>query len=291
MKPSEIEPTRLLALLAEGRALLGADADARIDLRVLVEHYTGLTHTHQLMDADYPVTPEVAERVRAAFQRRAQGEPVAYITGRRSFWRHEFLVTPATLIPRPETEHLVEWALEKIPQNLCCTVVDLGTGSGAIALSLAFERPQVLVLGCDFSATALNVAQANQSRILSMKPRNLCWIRGSWAQMLAPQSVDMIVSNPPYICADDPHLSQGDVRFEPTSALVAGEAGLDDYRLIINQAQYALKLGGWLLFEHGHTQAELVQALLDQAGFVAIETRQDLAGHPRNTIGQKPESI
>ncbi|MGC8698476.1 MAG: peptide chain release factor N(5)-glutamine methyltransferase, partial [Halothiobacillus sp.] len=251
MKPSEPELIPLSALLAEGRAILSANtsAEPQVDARLLIEHATGLNRTRQLANPDGLVPMAQAEQARAAFARRAGGEPVAYIVGYRSFWHHDFLVTKDTLIPRPETEHLVEWALDKIPLYQEVTVIDLGTGSGAIALSLAIERPNALVIGCDLSRAALRVARANQAQMAPNAPKPVGWINGHWACMLKAHRADLIVSNPPYIAADDPHLNQGDVRFEPRSALVAEGEGLDDYRVIIKQAYRVLKPGGWLIFE------------------------------------------
>jgi release factor glutamine methyltransferase len=288
MKHSEPELISVSALLAEGLAILSANtpADAQVDVRLLIEYTTGLNRTRQLANPDGLVPMEQAEQVRAAFARRAHGEPVAYIVGHRSFWHHEFQVTSVTLIPRPETEHLVEWALEKILLHQSVTVIDLGTGSGAIALSLAADRPNATVIGCDLSWDALRVARANQAQIVPNAAKPVGWIGGHWACMLKAHSADLIVSNPPYIAADDPHLNQGDVRFEPRCALVAGGEGLEDHRVIIKQASRVLKPGGWLIFEHGYNQGESVQALLAEAGFVSIETRRDLAGLPRNTAGK-----
>ena len=288
MKHSEPESIAVSALLAEGRAILSANtlADAQVDVRLLLEYATGLNRTRQLANPDGMVPMAQADHARAAFARRAQGEPIAYIIGHRSFWHHEFQVTPATLIPRPETEHLVEWALEKIPLHHEVMVIDLGTGSGAIALSLAADRPHATVIGCDLSLAALRVARGNQARIAPNAPKPVAWICGHWACMLKPQRADLIVSNPPYIAADDPHLNQGDLRFEPQSALVAGGEGLDDYRVIVQQACHVLKPGGWLLFEHGCHQGEAVQALLVEAGFISVETRLDLAGLQRTTAGK-----
>ncbi len=286
MKPSEIEGVTIAALLNEGRVILSGNPDVQTDARILIEHSTGLTRTRQLANPDAIVPPAQVERTRSAFLRRAAGEPIAYILGRRSFWQHDFIVSPATLIPRPETEHLVAWALEKISPNQSITLIDLGTGSGAIALSLACERPMAQVIGCDYSAAALRIAQANQAQIQPNAINPVRWLCGHWADMLAPRCADVIVSNPPYIAPDDPHLAQGDLRFEPRSALVAEGEGLDDYRAIIQQARRVLKPDGWLIFEHGYNQAESVQALLAAAGFTAIETRSDLAGVPRNTAAK-----
>lgn len=275
----------LAGLLAEGHALLGSTPDAQVDLRVLVECITGIDRARQLIAPEHPVLEPVAARLRWAFAQRAQGVPVAYLLGTRGFWRHDFLVTPDTLIPRPETELLLEWALELLPIDAAKTVADLGTGSGILSICLAAERPRATMIAGDISAGALAVARRNQHVIVPSQ--SILWIRGNWAASIAGASLDMIVSNPPYIPQDDPHLLAGDLRFEPRSALAAGIDGLDDYRLLIQQAASALRHNGWLLLEHGHDQAEAVQMLMRQHGFSSLETRMDFAGLPRTTGGKK----
>ncbi len=193
-------------------------------------------------------------------------------------------VASHTLIPRPDTELLVETALALLPSSPA-TLLDLGTGSGAIALALACERPQWQVTGVDRIDEAVALAEGNRARL---QLANACFTASHWFSALAGQRFDLIVSNPPYIAAGDPHLSQGDVRFEPSSALVAGVDGLDDIRLIIQQAPQFLRAGGWLLLEHGFDQAEAVRELLSAQGFMAVESRRDLGGHQRISLGQWP---
>ena len=216
-------------------------------------------------------------------ERRLQGEPVAYLTGKRGFWTLDLQVNRATLIPRPETELLVEQALLHQPQNQPCQVLDLGTGSGAIALAIASERPSSQVTAIEISADALAVAQANAKR-LGIK--NIQFLHGNWFEPLQKQCFDLIVSNPPYIACHDPHLQQGDVRHEPATALVSGEDGLDAIRIIIGQAAEYLKKDAWLLFEHGYDQADAIAKLLKKKHYKNITQVRDLAGHVRVSGGQ-----
>ena len=224
------------------------------------------------------------ERFQAALARRRAGEPVAYILGRQGFWSLDLDVASHTLIPRPDTELLVETALALLPATPL-QVLDLGTGTGAIALALACERPAWQVTGVDRVPEAVALAQGNGIRLQMANAR---FAESCWFSALAGQRFQLIVSNPPYIAAADPHLSQGDVRFEPSSALVAGSDGLDDIRLIIEQAPEHLLAGGWLLLEHGFDQAEAVRELLVQRGFATVESRRDLGGHQRISLGQWP---
>ena len=215
-------------------------------------------------------------------ERRRAGEPVAYILGQQGFWSLDLEVAPHTLIPRPDTELLVETALELLPATPL-RVLDLGTGTGAIALALASERGGWRVTGVDRVDEAVALAERNRQRL---QLSNAEFRPSQWFSALAGERYGLIVSNPPYIAADDRHLGEGDVRFEPASALVSGVDGLDDIRQIIAQAPQHLELGGWLLLEHGYDQAEAVRALLAGGGFVAVESRRDLGGHQRISLGQ-----
>ncbi len=216
-------------------------------------------------------------------ERRLKGEPSAYITGEREFWSLSLHVTADTLIPRPESELLVELALAHIPHDQPCNIADLGTGSGAIALAIASERPQSHIVAVDLSAAALTVAEGNRNRhALS----NVTLIQGDWLTPLNRDSFRVIVSNPPYICEDDRHLNQGDLPFEPRSALVAMENGLRDIRRIITSSRERLDIDGWLLIEHGYDQSLDVMQLFKAHGYHNITTHQDLSGQPRVVAGQ-----
>jgi release factor glutamine methyltransferase len=217
--------------------------------------------------------------------RREQGEPVAHILGRREFWSLELAVSPDTLIPRPETELLVDAALARIPLDAEWQIADLGTGSGAIALAIASERPACNVVAVERGADALAMARANAERLAI---GNVEFLAGDWFEPLTGRHFQMIVSNPPYIPADDPHLQQGDVRFEPASALVSGDDGLDDIRHLITKAKNFLVSPGWLLLEHGHDQGRAVITLLQGAGYQRIENHRDLLGNDRLAIGAIP---
>jgi len=214
---------------------------------------------------------------------RADGIPIAYLTGQREFWSREFKVTPEVLIPRPDTELLIETSLNLLSKIPAPKILDLGTGSGVIAITLALELPYVQILAVDKSTAALNIAQENANIHIC---NNIEFQISSWFQSIATQKFDLIVSNPPYIAATDPHLQTGDLRFEPQTALIAGTTGLDDIKEIVsNSAQY-LTCNGWLLIEHGCTQKSAVQTLFQQYGYQNIQTYQDLSLLPRVTVGQ-----
>jgi len=222
----------------------------------------------------------VLDRLEALLQRRIAGEPLAYITGHKEFFGLPLEIDVRVLDPRPDTETLVEWALELMPQNAPCDLIDLGTGSGAIALALKHQRPLACVSAVDASADALALAQTNAERL----QLPVHFIASHWLQDVQGL-FDLIVSNPPYIRADDPHLAA--LRHEPLQALASGPEGLDDIRTIIDQAPDRLKPGGWLLLEHGYDQAEQVRELLKQSGWINVQSRRDLAGIERCTGAQK----
>ena len=257
----------------------------RVDAEVLLQQVLRRSPSWLIAHADDVLSLADEQAFRALVQRRLAGEPVAYITGRRGFWSLELEVTPATLIPRPETELLVELALSRLPEEQPVEVVDLGTGSGAIALAIGTERPQARILGIDASAAALEVAVRNGRRLCIP---NVRFVEGDWLAPLGTRRVDLIVSNPPYIEADDPHLTRGDLRFEPASALASGADGLDDIRRIVTDAHTHLQSGGWLLFEHGWNQGEACRALLQAAGYAEVFTAQDLEQRDRVSGGRHP---
>ncbi len=268
-------------LAAAAQALAGDEA--RLEAEVLLLHVLGQPRAWLYAHADDELPSPQHEGFERLVQRRRAGEPVAYLTGTREFWSLALRVTAATLIPRADTERLVELALERLPPATPLRVADLGTGSGAIALALASERPQVRVVATDASAAALAVARQNAEL---NKISNVEFAEGSWLTAAAQQRFDLIVSNPPYIAADDAHLQQGDLRFEPHSALAAGADGLDDIRLIVAAAGSHLQDGAWLLLEHGFDQGGAVRALLEAAGFANVATWQDLCGLDRVSGGR-----
>ena len=265
------------------QSLFSASLLNALELRILIEKATGFSRVQQIAHSDHQLTALEAARLLALIQRRITGEPIAYIVGEREFFGLSFQVTPQVLIPRPETELLVELALERIPKN--GSAVDLGTGSGVIAVSLAYERQDIKMAATDVSEGALAIAKANAKRILGDE-RRICFFLGDWYQALKGQDrYDVIVSNPPYIHHQDDHLSQGDLRFEPRNALTDFADGLSAYERIIRGANRFLKSNGWLLMEHGYNQAQDVQEILGKNGFTSISTWQDLAGIGRVTGG------
>lgn len=267
------------------QSLAASSPSPRLDAEVLLMHATGLGRTALITHADAPLTTEQEAVLSALLARRVRGEPVAYLTGTREFWSLELHVTPDVLIPRPETELLVEQALTHIPRDAAWTIVDLGTGSGAIALAIASERPHCRILATDASERALAVARANAQRLAI---GNVEFLHGEWFAPLAGRVFDLIASNPPYIAEGDPHLDAGDVRFEPRAALASGPDGLDAIRLLAARSPTHLTTGGWLLLEHGYDQQTSVRSLLASHGFQDITGYRDLAGNARVTAGRKP---
>lgn len=253
------------------------------DAEILLEHVTGKGRTFLLAFGETLLDASQLERLSALLARRLNGEPVAYLTGEREFWSLPLAVSPATLIPRPDTECLVEQALQCMASFSAPTVLELGTGTGAIALALASERPECQVTGVDVQPDAVALAQRNSA---ALHLSNVQFLQGSWFEPVAATCFSLIVSNPPYIDAEDTHLREGDVRFEPLSALVAGEGGLADLRWISQQAPHYLKNNGWLLLEHGWQQGEPVRQLLQQRGFHQVATCRDYGGNERVTLGQ-----
>lgn len=256
--------------------------EARSEVQALLQNELGVNRAYLLAHPERVLTEQELSRYQASLQRRLQGEPLAYILGEREFYGLNFKVTPATLIPRPDTELLVELALARI-STAGCRVLDLGTGSGAIALAIAHARPDAEVTAVDASEPALSVALENAR---NLHIHNVSFVPGDWFAALAGRRFDLIVSNPPYIAENDRHLAQGDLRFEPASALASGSDGLDDIRRIISEAGAHLVAGGWLMLEHGYDQAEQVRALLLKAGFKNVRSDKDLAGIERVSGGQ-----
>ena len=265
----------------------------RAEARRLLASLTGQPLTWFMAHGDDPADPDTTTRFQALAERRRAGEPLAYLLGQQEFYGRPFAVSPAVLIPRADTETLVETALEQLllqrqqRRAVPLSLLELGTGSGIIAITLALEAPDTEVHAVERSPDALAVAQQNAK---ALGADRIHWHTGNWWQALAcPRRFDLIVSNPPYIAAGDHHLQQGDLRFEPPQALAAGPDGLDDLRIIIGGAPAHLNPGGWLLLEHGYDQEAPVQALLRDAGFADVFTRRDLAGQPRVSGGRWQE--
>ena len=258
-----------------------------LDAQVLLAHVLARDRAWLAAHAGDGLERAALERFFALAKRRREGEPVAYLTGRREFWGLDLAVSEAVLIPRPETETLVEAALARLPADADVRVLDLGTGSGAIALALAHERPRASVLALDASEAALALAAANAQRLALP---NVRFLRSDWYGALPADAApfDAIVANPPYVAADDPHLREGDLRFEPLRALRAGADGLDALRTIVAGGRARLRPGGWLIVEHGYDQADALRGLLAAAGFLALSSLRDLAGIARVAAGQAP---
>lgn len=270
-------------LLQEAAETITDSDTARLDAEVLLSFVLDRNRAWLYTWPDKVLTQESAERYRALIKRRSSGEPVAYLTGVREFWGLELSCDNTTLIPRPETELLVEQSLQLLLPDQA-QVLDIGTGTGAIALALAKERPRWHLRGTDSSAGAIKLARAN-ARKLGI--RNVKWFKGDWFQPLdADVRFDLILSNPPYIPEGDEHLRQGDVRFEPHSALVSGEDGLDAIRRLVAGAGYWLNPKGWILLEHGYNQASDVRQILAAQGFNSISSFEDFAGHKRATLAR-----
>ena len=273
-------------ILQRDRLLLQTALDldsssARIEVQCLLQAVLKVNRAYLLTHPERELNADESARYSELFERRLLGEPIAYLLGTREFFGLNFRVTRATLIPRPDTELLVELALQHIGQ--CDRVLDMGTGSGAIALAIAHTRPDVEVVAVDASEAALIVAQFNA---LALMVHNVRLLHSDWFTQLADERFDLIVSNPPYIEADDVHLLQNDIRFEPLTALASGIDGLDDIRRISSQAKGHLNNGGWLMLEHGYNQAARVRDLLQQTGFAEVSSHRDMSGIERVTMGR-----
>jgi release factor glutamine methyltransferase len=261
----------------------------RLDAELLLEHVTGLARTQFHAFPERPIPPQAAWSFQQLVKRRMQGEPIAYIRGQQEFWSLLFEVSPAVLVPRPETELVVERALEHLDATAELRVLDLGTGSGAIALAIASERPNAHITAIDVSPDALAIATRNAARLQTPRVR---FLQGHWygalkaAQENETERFDLIVSNPPYIAADDPDLHPLVRRYEPKAALIPGPSGFEAIRSIVSGAPQHLTPGGWLILEHGWKQSAYVRDLLVRAGFAHVRSHADLAGHERVTCGR-----
>jgi release factor glutamine methyltransferase len=283
--PESAAPATVYELLLAAQSRLrsgtaGFDSP-RLDAEVLLAHALGRDRGYLLAHADAPVSSDVAQRFTALIERRADGEPVAYLTWRREFWSLDFATGPEVLVPRPETELVVERALALCP-GAVADVADLGTGSGAIALACAHERPEWRLVATDLSAAALACAEGNARRL---RIDNVQFLQGRWCEPLGARRFDLVLSNPPYVAAGDPALRA--LRFEPRSALESGPQGLDDLRVIITTASPHVKPGGALVLEHGSDQGRQVAEMLVAAGFAHVVCHADLAGRPRVTEARR----
>jgi release factor glutamine methyltransferase len=258
--------------------------DARQEAELLLEVCCSISRSQLFSHPEKKLTAEQVKLFNTALQRRLSGEPLAYIAGSRGFWDMELKLSPDVLIPRPDSECLVEQALARIPLETDWQIADLGTGSGAIAIAIARERPRCTVTATDISEAALDIARQNS---VTYAAENVMFASGSWGQALGKGVFNMIVSNPPYIRTGDPHLQQGDLPAEPLIALISGEDGLDDIRLIISESESYLRPGGWLLLEHGYDQAGEVTELLMAAAYSEVFTQKDYAGNDRVSGGRK----
>lgn len=264
------------------RLLANASTIDRRDAEILLAACWRRSRSQLLATLGDAVPAEVAARFEEARRQRADGVPVAYLLGRREFWSLDFTVTPAVLVPRPETELLVQRVLDLVPAPIA-EVADLGTGSGAIAIALAHERPRWRVVGTDLSGLALAVARSNGERLAGGRVE---WVSGDWYAALGDRRFDALASNPPYVAADDPVLVADGLRHEPRTALTPGGDGLASLATLINGAPGHLRPGGWLALEHGTAQGEAVRALLVARGFTHVTSHRDLAGHERVTEGK-----
>lgn len=264
------------------RDVLGNSEIPRRDAEFLLLHCVGQADRGWLIAHNLDEVPiQALDDFKAACQQRARGLPLAYIVGRREFWSLSLAVTPDVLIPRPETELLVEWVLEHIGPEDGKSMLDLGTGSGAIALACKHDAPSLTVTACDISARALAVANKNALDLsLSIE-----FLQSDWFSAMGDRRWSLIVANPPYVAHVDPHLSQGDLRFEPQGALTDGSDGLGAIRRIIEESPEYLERGGWLFIEHGYDQAKAVNTLFKARGFADVSLRRDLAGRPRASGG------
>lgn len=278
----------ILQLLSAATAKLQASESARLDAEILLALSLDQPRSYLYSHPEQAVSDDTLVTFNTLMEKRQAGTPVAYLTGRQEFWSLPLTINETVLIPRPETELLVEQALLKIPADTPHTIADLGTGSGAIALAIASERPLCQVFAVDLVLPGLLLAKQNAQQA---GLNNIHFLCTDWGNALKTRSLDMIISNPPYIAESDPHLTMGDVRFEPRLALVAGPEGLDDIQQIIKQSMTTLKADGWLLLEHGYEQQEAIAGLLQEHNYTGITGCNDLAGLPRVSLGQMKTSI
>lgn len=271
------------ALVLATQCLSKTSDSALLDAEVLLCHVLGKSRSHLRAWPEKKLTIAVQKQFEQLLTRRSLGEPIAYITGHKEFWSRCFKVTPDVLIPRPDTELLIELSLNLVKNKANTRIIDLGTGSGVIAITLAAERPDIDVIAIDSSEQVLSIARQNAT---THKTNNIRFIQSNWFNEVTCTQFDLIISNPPYIAPQDPHLSQGDLRFEPEKALVAPDLGLKDIKNICNEARKYLASQGVLLIEHGFDQKEEVQNIFKSLAYSSIKTYADLSGNPRVTTGR-----
>jgi len=272
-------------MLAQAANTLTSHSDSPLlDAEVLLGFVLGKPRTYLRAWCDNTLTVQQQATFEALIKQRHQGIPIAYLTGTREFWSRDFTVTPDALIPRPDTELLIELSLELIPKNQAFKIIDLGTGSGIIAVTLAAERHKAHVTAVDDSLAALAVAKHNAQH---HRFTNIEFYQSDWFANVPKSLFDLVISNPPYIAPDDEHLQQGDVRFEPKTALIADNQGLSDIQIIADKARSYLKPAGHLLIEHGYNQAPQVQAIFNALAYDKVQSYRDLSGQPRVTYGRK----
>ena len=273
--------TTINALLHQATAQFTSVSDtAALDAEVLLCRVLNKDRSYLRAWPEQPLTAQQQKCFQSLLNKRCLGTPIAYITGHKEFWSRKFLINENVLIPRPDTELIIERAINLIPENQSLNLLDLGTGSGNIAITLAKERPAIAMVASDTSAAALAIARENARR---HKTHNLHFYQSHWFENIPQQQFDLILSNPPYIAANDPHLQQGDLRFEPQTALIAAQQGLQDISEIVQHARCYMKSGSHLLIEHGYNQKSQVQAFFKQYNYAKIITHNDWAGQPRVT--------
>ena len=276
------DPLQISDILEDARRRLEAESDsARLDAELLLARAIDMPRSYLFAHPEEPLDELAVGRFREALDRRLAGEPMAYITGRREFWSLELMVTPATLVPRPETELLVDLALREIPRRAEWEILDLGTGSGAVAIAIAKERPLSRVTATDVSTEALDVARQNARQL---EIPNVEFLAGDWVEPVRARTFNVVLSNPPYVRADDSALEA--LHCEPRNALAAGEDGLDAIRVLARDCGALLEPGGMLLIEHGADQRDSVAALLRAHGWIDIACHTDYAGLPRVTAAR-----
>lgn len=272
------------ALQQASQALSETSPSARLDAQVLLTHILQCNTAHLAAWPEKNLSEEQAAKYLQLTQQRKDGQPVAHLTGTREFWSLAFAVNDSTLIPRPETETLIEFILGNFSNKKNLKLLDIGTGTGAIAISIASEKPGWKIFASEVSEQALVLARKNSER---HQTSNITFIHSNWFDNITDHDFDIIVSNPPYIADDDPHLLQGDIRFEPRSALSAGESGMDDIEHLCLHAKDHLAKDGWLIVEHGYDQAQMVAECFAKQGYTQVEQKKDLAGHTRMTAGKR----